>query len=459
MEQTSIKPYHLFNHEERTYLINIEEMTAAIVDEATVRLLEKIRTQTTPINGHVTLEELKKLGLLSDGKEKAAVVQKEYPIVNLCLFLTQACNLNCVYCYGDGGAYGTGGNMDEETAFKAVDWLIEQSGNMKQIHIGFFGGEPFLMFPLMKAIVEYARQRAAEAGKKVSFHATSNGTLFDDEVIDFIKEEEISVLVSFDGSREIQDAQRPFANGDGSYDATVPKIRKLLAAVPKTPGHSVLVGDTDPKLVKDALQEIGFTEISLVPASRSLFTDNREKETRDIRRLIQELNNQAKAWLDGTRRRDLHALKGLASKSELYQGMLSLLHNSKRRHACGAGLGMMAVSSVGDVYLCHRFVGQDDYKLGSIFEERLNRKEYQESPTINNPVCSVCFARYYCAGGCKHDNAGSCGSIAAPAEDVCRLRCHEMELAAVIVSNLTPPDKAFLIEQDVFPPKPCPLDF
>ena len=147
------------------------------------------------------------------------------------------------------------------------------------------------------------------------------------------------------------------------------------------------------------------------------------------------------------------------SKSELYQGVLSLLHNSKRRHACGAGLGMVAVSTVGDLYLCHRFVGQDDYKLGSIFEDRLNRKEYQESPTIDNPVCSVCFARYYCAGGCKHDNAGSCGSIAAPAEEMCRWRCREMELAAVIVSNLNSDDKAFLIEQNVFPPKPCPLDF
>ena len=387
------------------------------------------------------------------------MVKKEYPIVNLCLFLTQSCNLNCVYCYGDGGAYGTGGNMDEATALKAVDWLIEQSGKMKQLHIGFFGGEPFLMFPLMKAIVQYARKRAEEAGKKVSFHATSNGTLFDDEVIDFIKEEEVSILISFDGPREIQDAQRPFTNGDGSYDATAPKIRKLLAAVPKTPGHAVLVGDTDPKLVKDALQEIGFTEISMIPASRSLFTGNSEKQTRDTRQLIQELEKQAKAWLDATKKGDIHALKELVSKSELYQGVLSLLHNSKRRHACGAGLGMMAVSSVGDLYLCHRFVGQDDYKLGSIFEDRLNRKEYQESPTINNPVCSVCFARYYCAGGCKHDNAGSCGSIAAPAEEMCRLRCREMELAAVIVSNLTPEDKTFLIEQDIFPPKPCPLDF
>ncbi len=461
MEQTAIKLHHLFNYEERTYLINTEEMTATIVDETAARTLQKIRTRQTTSPGHAIAEELKKLGLLPDGKKKTAVAKKECPIVNLSLFLTQSCNLNCVYCYGEAGAYGTGGNMDEKTAYQGVDWLIEQSGEMKQIHIGFFGGEPFLMFPLMKAIVQYARKKAAEAGKTVSFNATSNGTLFDDEVIDFIKEEEISVLVSFDGPKEIQDAQRPFANGGGTYDATVPKIRKLLAAVPNTPGHAVLVGDTDPTLVKDALQEIGFTEISHVPASESLFTGDRDKvkRARDIQQLIKDLERQAHMWLDGIRERNVQTLKELARKSVFYKTIIALLHNSKQHHACGAGLGMVGVSSIGDVYLCHRFVGQEDYKLGSIFEDQLKRKEYQESPTTSNPMCSVCFAKYYCAGGCKHDNAGSCGSIAAPAEDLCSLRCRELELAAVIVSNLTSQDKAFLINQDVFPPKPCPLDF
>ncbi len=71
----------------------------------------------------------------------------------------------------------------------------------------------------------------------------------------------------------------------------------------------------------------------------------------------------------------------------------------------------------------------------------------------------VCFAKYYCAGGCKHDNASSCGSIAAPSEDICNLRRRELELAASIISILEPEDQAFLVEHQVFTPKPCPLDF
>ena len=76
-----------------------------------------------------------------------------------------------------------------------------------------------------------------------------------------------------------------------------------------------------------------------------------------------------------------------------------------------------------------------------------------------HPVCSKCFARYYCAGGCKHDNAGACGSVFSPAGDMCRIRCRELELAASVVGRLDEEDVQFLNEQDIVPPKPCPLDF
>lgn len=79
----------------------------------------------------------------------------------------------------------------------------------------------------MKAVTEYAQRRVREVNKAVGFYATTNATLLDDEKIGFIKRHGISLMVSFDGPREIQDAQRPFANGKGSYDVIVPKIKLL----------------------------------------------------------------------------------------------------------------------------------------------------------------------------------------------------------------------------------------
>ncbi|MBW4054615.1 MAG: nif11-like peptide radical SAM maturase [Proteobacteria bacterium] len=461
-----IKPYHLFHHQGRSYVINVEGMSASTIDAATAEVLQQITSGEILSLDSGAEDHLKKLGLLVDVSKQPPKVKKDInkdpmPVVNLSLFLTQSCNLKCVYCYGDEGKYGSGGNLDEKTAFQAVDWLLEQSGKIKKLHIGFFGGEPFLNFPMMKTVVEYARNRVQELGKDIEFNTTTNATLLGDEQIAFIKEHKIRVMVSFDGTKELQDAQRPFANGQGSYDNTLPRIKKLLEAVPATPGHAVIVGATDPKIVKDAMQEIGFAEVSVVPASQSLLAGEPDttQSARDTQETFQSLEQEADTWIDLVGKRDDESLKKLKNKSGLYHALLTLLHNSKQRHACGAGLGLAAVSCAGDIYLCHRFVGRDEYKMGNVFEKGLNREEYLKSPTTESAVCAACFAKYYCAGGCKHDNAGSCGSIATPAEDICRLKCRELELAASIVGRLGIEERAFLVKQDIFPPKPCPLDF
>ena len=325
--------------------------------------------------------------------------------------------------------------------------------------MSFFGGEPFLNFPMMKAVTEYSRRRVQEVDKAVDFLVTTNATLMDDEKIAFIKEHRISVMVSLDGPREIQDTQRPFADGKGSYDVIVPKIRKLLEKCPETPAHAVITGHTDPQRVKNALREIGFTEVSFILASASLFDAGEAKQARDLSAALKLMEQETKNWITHTKNRDAQSLKSLILSSQLYLGLLSFLHNRKRRYPCEAGLGKVGVSCAGDVYLCHRFVGIDAYKLGNVFYHDLDREKYHQSPVTFVEECRKCFARYYCAGGCKHDNAGSCGSVFKPCEEMCRLRRREAELAAYIACLLTDEDRAFLAEHEIVPPKPCPLDF
>lgn len=440
IKQPPIHKHHVFQHRADWFAIDVQAMSASAVDAETAARLARRK---------------------SKGSQAQRTESAPTPITNLCLFLTQSCNLNCVYCYGKQGRYGSGGRLSQKTAFQAVDWLIEQSAGIKKLHIGFFGGEPFLNFPMMKKVVHYARQRAQAVGKTMEFNATTNATLLGDEQIAFVKEHSLQLLVSFDGTKELQDAQRPYANGRGSFDSTLPKIRKLLAAVPETPGHAVLMGNTEPQRVKEALQEVGFAQISIATVSGSLIA--RDPGTPSPRRGVQQhitaLEQEAQTWIELVARRDAAALRSLKDQSGLYGGLMALLHNSKRLHACGAGMGMAAVACSGDIYLCHRFVGRDEYKLGNVFEKELRRQEYQKSPAIHNPVCAACFARYYCAGGCKHDNAADCGSATTPSEDMCRLRRRELELAALIVAGLDPQARVFLAEQQIVSAKPCPLDF
>ena len=436
--------HHYFTHDGRAYVIDVESMTAGLADAAPAPAVKDQAEALAP---------LKEKAVPPTGKKES------HPIVSLVLFLTQQCNLRCVYCYGDGGQYGMGGTMDRETAFAAVDWLIRQSGKTKNIYVSFFGGEPFLQFPLLKDIVAYAKGQAAAADKKVAFNVNTNATLLDEETVAFIRDEQLSVAVSMDGPKDIQDAQRPYADGRGSYDDIVPNIKRLLKAVPEAAGHAVLLGDTKPQTVKEALQAAGFQYISMLPASAPRFTGTAAVEcARETEHLCQDMEAEAGQWLRHIRGRDTDGLASVKKNSELYSAIMAFLHNRKDRYACGAGLGLAAVSVRGDVYICHRFVGQEEYKVGTIFGEELDRDRYRQGVAAST-VCAGCFARYYCAGGCKHDNLSARGSIFSPAEDMCCLKKRQLELAARIVSQLTSADKEYLVEADIFPPKPCPFDF
>ena len=463
-DKMQIKPFHLFEYQGCWCLINIEDMQARPIDEKTADLLQQIVDNGDSFCGSQKKEQLQDLGLLSKKQKKAdqkVFIRDSVPIVNSAFFLTQSCNLRCVYCYGEGGEYGHKGDMAEETAFQAVDWLIEQSGKAKKIHIGFFGGEPFLNFPLMQKIVEYAREKTHQVDKKLDFYATTNGTLLDEKQIRFIQDQDIKVMISFDGPREIQDAQRPFSGGKGSYDLIVPKIKNLLAVRPETPGHAVVMGNTDPQIVKEALQEIGFSEVSITPASDCMLTcgPGNSKSGRNLHNVLELLEDETNTWLGGIKARDSQALKQLKNSSELYPGLLRFLHKTKKFFPCGAGLGLTAISSEGDVYLCHRFVGMDVYRLGNVFDKHLNRDKYLKSPIAFVRECSHCPARYHCAGSCRYDNAASTGSAFKPPEEMCRLRRREFELIAYLISGLDEADRAFLQEEGIVPPKLCTLDF
>jgi len=460
MNSQLIKPYFLFGECEKHYVLNINDMHASIIPGEHAEILKQLRGEKLKTVSLIQQQVLEQLGLLSKPKKTTAKNPfiESYPIVNMFLFLTQTCNLKCVYCYGKTGSYGSKGNMSKKTAFQAVDWLLKQSGEKKKIHITFLGGEPFLNFRLMQKVVHYTRQRCLEADKRVDFHTISNGTLLDQEKIAFIDRENIDVTISIDGPKEIHDSQRPFASGQGSYDAVFKNSRNLLKVKPQTPAHAVQLEDHAPNLIKNALLDIGFNKISVTPHSNSLFDNQKKNLDRATDKNLIELELEAQSWIDSIQQRKTKALVTLKAKSQLQHAIIALLHNKKLRHACGAGLGMVAVSCAGDVFLCHRFVGMPNYKLGSIFSDELDRERYQQ-PVDMNAKCADCFARYYCGGGCKHDNAGSCGNIFNPGEDLCQLRRRELELAGTVVASLNQDDRDFLIEQEIYPPKPCPLDF
>lgn len=172
----------------------------------------------------------------------------ERRVEGITLQVTQQCNLRCKYCVYSGNYQSrehSGKQMSFEMAKKGIDFVLERSADLSRIPIGFYGGEPLLAFGLMKKIVRYAKERAA--GKALSFNVTTNGTLFTDENIEFLLENDFSVMISLDGSKDIHDRNRVFAaTGKGTFDAIMEGLQKIKRESPELYSRIIFNAVIDP---------------------------------------------------------------------------------------------------------------------------------------------------------------------------------------------------------------------
>jgi uncharacterized protein len=140
------------------------------------------------------------------------------------LDVTDGCNLGCPYCFKN---LDKPNSMTLETAKTAFEWLLLASKGAPQVHVNFMGGEPTLRFAMMKDFVAWARPRAKAAGKSVYFSFTSNMTLWADEIRQWVDQNGIGVLMSIDGTPDVQDMSRP-GKGGKKYGDTVMKWARSM---------------------------------------------------------------------------------------------------------------------------------------------------------------------------------------------------------------------------------------
>jgi uncharacterized protein len=459
----NFKAHHKFVHRGKRYVLNIEAMLASMICDETWWALHAAPGFTLSGLSQEAGRDLQLLDLIaSENKDVVELANpKSTPIRNIALFITQNCNLACIYCYGKEGGYGSSGHMNSTTARMAIDWLIKQSGDIKTLGIAFFGGEPLLNFPLMKKVVEYAKQRGSQFNKDFEFSITTNGSLLTDEKIAFLNENKINPIVSFDGSKDVQDSQRPFKGGQGSYDVIEPKIRKLLNTFPNATARATLKGATKPKEVTVALNKIGFRSTHMTIASPSLFDvlDKRMGEECGSQSMTTDLDLDAEDLLQSIKLRDVDKLLWLKENGDLVSRLTAFFNKEKKYFGCGAGRAYVGVDNTGGVFLCARFVGNTEYKLGNVFEGQPFREKYMNSPIRTVEECKNCFARYICGGGCYHENVGASGAVDKPSVSYCRIMRRSVEMVAYIASQLTDGDRKYLLQSGIVRSRSCPFDF
>ena len=381
-------------------------------------------------NGTLFTVDVYKEGVI-DFKKRQTVVKA------LCLHIVHDCNLACRYCFAGEGEYkGDRSLMSLEVGKKALDFLVANSGNRRNLEVDFFGGEPLMNFDVVKELVAYGRELEKTHDKHFRFTLTTNGVLLRDDVIEFANKEMDNIVLSIDGRKEVHDHMRPFKNGKGSYDFILDKFKKVAESrnqqkyyVRGTFTHYNL------DFVKDVLSlaDEGFEQISVEPVVAGPEEPYAIREE-DIPQICEGYDELAKEMLkrkkEGRGFNFFHYMIDLSGGPCVY----------KRLSGCGSGTEYLAVTPWGDLYPCHQFVGEEEFCLGNVDDGIVNtemRDTFKLCNVYAKEECRNCFAKFYCSGGCAA-NAYHCHQdINKPYEIGCELQRKRVECAIMLQAAYT----------------------
>ncbi len=352
----------------------------------------------------------------------------------MCLHVAHDCNLRCKYCFAGEGDYHAAEKslLSLEVGKAALDWLVEKSGKRVHLEVDFFGGEPLLNFPVMKALVEYGRELEKIHNKKIKFTTTTNCVALTDEIIDFLNQEMGNIVLSIDGRPQVHDKMRPTANQKGSYSLIVPKAKQLIEQrgdkeyyVRGTFTHYNLDFSEDVLHLADA----GFDQLSIEPVVSDPSLPYAITED-DLPQIEKEYDRLAKAYY--SRRKE-------GKWFNFFHFMLDLSSGPclrKRLTGCGAGNEYIAITPQGDIYPCHQFVGREGYQMGNVLQaEDFDKKiqnTFSQNHVLNKPTCQNCWAKFFCSGGCAANAEAYSGNLYTPYNLECEMERKRLEYALAL---------------------------
>lgn len=433
---------HVFSYRGQNYIYDVGSGSLHECDKATADYLNAQEGQNVDIT-YISDEQIKEIlqdvdalkneGLLYKDEVKAYPV-KSNEVKALCIHICHDCNFRCRYCFADEGAYHSKReSMTFETAKKAVDFLIENSGKRKVLEMDFFGGEPLMNLDVLKQTVYYAKEKGAAVGKKFLFTTTTNALLLNDETIQFFNEEMENIVLSLDGRKEVHDAIRKTINGKGTFDLIIDKIKKFISL---RGNKSYYVRGTftakNLDFAKDVLfiADQGVDSISMEP----VVTDIPDLQITDkhLPEIKKEYENLCEEYLK--RHAENKGFNFFHFNIDLEGGPCL----SKRVSACGAGNEYFSVTPNGDLYPCHQFAGDENFRMGSVFEGITRpdiREKFKNSCLFTRKKCENCFAKFICSGGCSANNYHFNGDIDEPYETTCEMMKKRVECAMHILAK------------------------
>lgn len=331
------------------------------------------------------------------------------------MLLTNDCNLACSYCFesNKGKDY-----MPKEMALDILKATYNPVDPMAGIFtLNMFGGEPLMNWDTFKAVCDYV----LENNLKIRITATTNLTLLTDEMIDYIDELSIPILVSVDGIKEVHDKHRC-----NSFDKVIENMKKLID---RDLGYLIearmtVAPDTAKYMYESVkmLVDLGINNIANVPASdldwdAQSIQDYKDNYEKILDMYIDILN-------DETNKRNISLYKVDQALN------LALEPIKEDTSMCNIGNPRwVIVDWKGDIWPCPDYPTTDNVDLiaGKIgnFYTGVDETKVDPKPmvaTYELERCKGCEAISICKSGCPYENYTKNGKFNEPTIGYCTLQ-------------------------------------
>lgn len=332
---------------------------------------------------------------LADGieEERSRLQHTPMPWDRLVIVPNTKCNFSCSYCYSRAGRNNR--EITPEICERAIDSFWEAVRPEKIFKLGIVGGgEPLLSPEILKKLIRYAGAKAAAAGVVLQVDVSTNGSLADDDFLDFVRQYNIGIGVSFDIIPELQNRQR------GHYETVAGNIRKMLRSG-ITPGIKATITPDAAARQEEMVMEIA-------------------KNFPGIRHLVLQLVV------------DPELLPDTAAAEKFYSDALDSFFRAVRAgKRCGiqvqntlsahAGMlvnrfcpGEYCVTPEGFISACDFFTssiedGLEHFCYGKISPDgskiAVDQEKWEnirQENLFSHPECQDCFAKYHCGGACTY---------------------------------------------------------
>lgn len=346
---------------------------------------------------------------------------------HLDLFVTEACNLACPYCFARERIEVA--HMPIERARQAIAWLCDSDS--PRVHITFWGGEPLLRLAwLMEVAGEFQRQ-ARNAGKVATMSLPTNATLLSDEALSWIRRFDVKVFLSIDGDEGTQ-ARRPLASGKNSHELASAGLRAAVSQRPRRPVtvRMTVTPDNVDQLPDNVLYfaNQGVRRLMVYPAYDQPWT---RSGIQAFGLAEQRIAKMLATWIRQipTPRSPIR-LDGWISTLRWLAGMRDQRLPTESISACGVGDSLLALNVDGRFAPCHRFTfyvrtKEEPWNMGDISEGPRSVPSFQGlrwDRQHGDGPCTQCESFPLCTMGCVAINFATTGDLLRVPSWACALQ-------------------------------------